>query len=163
VLIVGPRLYQALALDCGRGVHMSDFSWQPPVLKSRMDSGPALQCSIPMKLGIPLVLTQLAPVAGNSGRSGDESTAIRLLATAKTGFAPAYFQATCLGPVLVCRSDGQDFTVEQMSKLSSYMGHLMTKWTSDEWLCDDSRRAAALNPQAYLQYAHTPVLHPSMF
>jgi hypothetical protein len=66
-------------------------------------------CPTPKMLGLPLALKQL----NKAQRFSNESMAVYLLADPRSGFAPPWAQSG-LGPVLVARTDGEDFTKEQM-------------------------------------------------
>ena len=71
--------------------------------------------------------------------------AVFFLVDPVNGLAPGDVEACGLGPVLVARSDGEDFTVPEMWELHDYLLHLMEGWSE----FTDKARRRALRPAAY--------------
>ncbi|PNH07307.1 hypothetical protein TSOC_006258 [Tetrabaena socialis] len=92
------------------------------------------RCEVPALLGLPLALFPLAsngsagPLPGNNEKGSDESMAVFLLIDPASGFAPTDVQLGGLGPVLVARTDGKDFTPKELLQLHSYNQLLMQRW-----------------------------------
>lgn len=148
VIIHGYQVFQGYAPpNVGLGLDIQGFDWKPPSpTRGQKGGGPGtfLKCPIPNCLGVPLVLIQLAPEVTHSG---NEPMAVKLLCDPITGFAPMFVQLFGLGPVLVARSDGEDFTVAEMFRVYDYLQHLMDRWDDEDW--DDEVRKAALTPSAF--------------
>ena len=150
VIIRGDHLMQAYAPpNIGFGLIPTGFDWKPrePSLCERALTGLPIRCLIAARLGLPLVLLQLSsPCPPYS----DESMAVKLLADPESGFAPSFVHIDGLGNVMVARSDGEDFTLQDMLKLHRYNEHLMSRWDSFTETPDGrAARDAALSPAAY--------------
>ena len=110
---------------------------------------------IPTMLGLPLAMRQLEPHAPRSSRPSNESPGVYLVTDPQSGFAPPEILMGGLGPVILARTDGQDFTHSQWWKLHDYNCHLMDSF--GDWLdagaAGDQARRQALTPQAFQAYS----------
>ncbi|KAF8060316.1 hypothetical protein HT031_004852 [Scenedesmus sp. PABB004] len=115
-----------------------------------------ITCPVPVLLGLPLALQQLAPTNFNT-RVKFEQPAVFLLIDPKSGFAPPWVQLDGLGEVLLARTDGVDFTVPELWEVQQYLDHLINRYK--DWLADGpdtaratAERAAALSPAAWARF-----------
>lgn len=108
VLLSGPNMGSAFAFDAASG-----NGWQ--------------RCPVPTMLGQPLAVKQL----GCKQQHSNEQLAVFLCVDPDTGLAPAKVQTCGMGPTLVARSDGKDFTIGEMMALHSYIEHLKSIWPDE--------------------------------
>ncbi|KAG1671805.1 hypothetical protein FOA52_000182 [Chlamydomonas sp. UWO 241] len=87
------------------------------------------RCPMANQFGIPLMLLQLAPTTAqhvqNRPNGYSENPAFLMLSTTDDGLAPPEFQINGVGPVLLARTDGVEFTVDDMWHLHDYQSRLM--------------------------------------
>lgn len=130
VLISGPHMGPAFAF----GTPVAD-GWE--------------RCPVPALLGLPLAYRRM----GVKRQHSNESAATLLTIDPDTGFAPMEVQACGVGPVLVARTDGEDFTVEEMEDLHAYNVHLMEIWPEENGMnLDDAWKERHYSPAAFRNF-----------
>eukprot|EP00899_Mesostigma_viride_P000065 jgi/Mesvir1/10059/Mv12127-RA.1 len=145
VVLNGPRIYPA---------HVAcDLTGHPvrEVCDVNDDWGGATWrvCHVPTMLGVPLVMLKLAPKVGTQETNNARATL--LLVDPETGLAPRDVLSFPPAPVMVARTDGEDFTVKEMLQLDDYLHNLMDSWGDWNAGAPGSQRAKAraLSPATY--------------
>lgn len=81
------------------------------------------RCPVPAMMGVPLAVRTVPPRPREDARPSNECMGVYLLIDPVSGFAPAEVLTRGLGPVLVARTDGQPFSLDDMASPRSGPAH----------------------------------------